>query len=104
MQKAWHGAHEEREPEFFAAYQSARGTFKAPVRARLDENGQPTAQWRIAKAKKAEEQKARVGTKAKKGSGSGSATKAENTTGMVPLTMIVICFWSPPAHESPVGV
>ena len=76
---------EEREPEFFAAYQSARGTFKAPVRAKLDENGQPTAQWRIAKAKKAEERKAKAGTKAKKGSGSGSATTAQNPTGTVPL-------------------
>jgi hypothetical protein len=37
------------------------------------------------KAKKAEERKAKAGTKAKKGSGSGSATTAQNTTGTVPL-------------------
>ena len=71
---------EEREAEFFTAYQSARGTFKAPVRAKLDENGQPTAQWRIAKAEKAKAKKENAGTKkasrakTKNGTGSRSAT------------------------------
>jgi len=41
-------------PEFFEAYQSARGAFKPGARAKLDENGQPVAKWRQALAAKKE--------------------------------------------------
>ena len=75
---------EEREPEFFAAYQSTRGTFKAPVRAKLDENGQPTAKWRIAKAEKAKAKKENAGTKkasrVKTKNGTGSRSAIENAS------------------------
>jgi hypothetical protein len=66
---------EEREPAFFAAYQDARGTFKAPVRAKVDENGQPTAKWRIEKAEKAKAKKENAGTK------KASGTKAKSEKG-----------------------
>jgi hypothetical protein len=41
-------------PEFFEAYQSARGAFKPGARAKRDENGQPVAKWRQALAAKKE--------------------------------------------------